>query len=145
LIVTGIGPCSPILGRLIDQTAFFCKILADFSPRLLAMTRGAGVALWQVSIKHLVSRIYRWTATSCRRSCQKEAVRPRDRRELGRSTQTVFALGTRRVSGLTIINRSSMNYLSRRILNSTREDARIGGQPGALRLPATDGHPAARG
>ena len=44
----------------------------------------------------------------------KKAVRPRHRRELGRWTQTVFALSTRRVSGLTMINRSTMNYRSRR-------------------------------
>jgi HTH-like domain len=44
----------------------------------------------------------------------KKAVRPRHRRELGRWTQTVFALSTRRVSGLMMINRSTMNYRSRR-------------------------------
>ena len=43
-----------------------------------------------------------------------KAVRPHDRRELGRWTQTVFALSTRRVSGLMMINRSAMNYRSRR-------------------------------
>ena len=41
-------------------------------------------------------------------------MRPRHRRELGRWTQTVFALSTRRVSGLMMINRSTMNYRSRR-------------------------------
>lgn len=44
----------------------------------------------------------------------KKAVRPGHRRELGRWTQTVFALSTRRVSGLMMINRSTMNYRSRR-------------------------------
>jgi putative transposase len=44
----------------------------------------------------------------------KKAVRPRHRRELGRWTQTVFALSTRRVSGLMMINRSTMNHKSRR-------------------------------
>jgi hypothetical protein len=46
--------------------------------------------------------------------CAKKAVRPRHRRELGRWTRTVFALSTRRVSGLIMINRSTMNYRSRR-------------------------------
>jgi len=41
-------------------------------------------------------------------------VRPRHRRELGRWTQTVFALSTRQVSGLMMINRSTMNYPSQR-------------------------------
>ena len=41
-------------------------------------------------------------------------MRPRHRRELGRWTQTVFGLSTRRVSGLMMINRSTMNYRSRR-------------------------------
>ena len=43
-----------------------------------------------------------------------KALRPRHRRELGRWTQTVFALSTRRVSGLMMINCSTMNYWSRR-------------------------------
>ena len=59
------------------------------------------------------SRIFRWTATSAGDRAKK-AVRPRHRRELGRRTQTVFALSTRRVSGLMMINRSTMNYRSRR-------------------------------
>ena len=41
-------------------------------------------------------------------------MRPRHRGELGRWTQTAFALSTRRVSGLMMINRSTMNYRSRR-------------------------------
>src|SRR5271156_2493970 len=44
----------------------------------------------------------------------KKAVRPSHRRELGRWTQTVFAQSTRRVSGLMMINRSTMNHQSRR-------------------------------
>src|SRR5208283_4427733 len=44
----------------------------------------------------------------------KKAVRPRHRRELGRWTQPVFALSTRRVSGLMMLNRATMNYQSRR-------------------------------
>jgi len=44
----------------------------------------------------------------------KKAVRPRHRRELGRWTQTAFAVSTRRVAGLMMINRSTMTYLSRR-------------------------------
>jgi len=43
----------------------------------------------------------------------KKALRPRQRRELGRWTQTVFALSMRRVSGLMMINRSTMNYRRR--------------------------------
>jgi hypothetical protein len=42
-----------------------------------------------------------------------KTVRPRHRRELGRWTQTVFALSTRRMSGL-MINRSTMNNRGRR-------------------------------
>jgi putative transposase len=49
----------------------------------------------------------------------KKAVRPRHRRELGRWTQTVFALSTRRVSELMMINRSTMNYRSG-VIRSTR-------------------------
>jgi putative transposase len=39
-------------------------------------------------------------------------VRPRHRRELGRWTQTAFAVSTRRVAGLMLINRSTMTYQS---------------------------------
>jgi hypothetical protein len=68
-------------------------------------------------------------------------VRTRHRRELGRRTQTVFALSTRRVSGLMMINRSTMNYRSRRDpQHALRVRMReLGGEPGALRLPASDG------
>jgi putative transposase len=44
----------------------------------------------------------------------KKAVRPRHRRELGRWTQTAFAVSTRRLAGLMPINRSTMTYQSRR-------------------------------
>jgi hypothetical protein len=41
-------------------------------------------------------------------------VRPRQRRELGRWTQTVFALSTRRVAGLMLLDRSTLCYKRRR-------------------------------
>jgi putative transposase len=41
-------------------------------------------------------------------------VRPRQRRELGRWSQTVFALSTRRVAGLMLLDRSTLCYKSRR-------------------------------
>src|SRR6202042_1034760 len=46
--------------------------------------------------------------------CPKKAVRPRQRRELGRWTQAAFAVSTRRVAGLMLIDRSTMSYRSRR-------------------------------
>ena len=95
-------------------------------------------------LKHW-SRICRWTGTSCRRSCKKSC-RPRHRRELGRWTQTVFALSTRRVSGLMMINRSTMNHQSRRI-RSTRCGCGCASwrRAGCVRLSTPDGAAQARG
>jgi transposase-like protein len=44
----------------------------------------------------------------------KKAGRPRHRRELGQWTQAVFSVSTRRVSGLMMVNRATMNYRRRR-------------------------------
>jgi hypothetical protein len=78
-------------------------------------------------------------------------MRPRHRRELGRWTQTVFALSTRRVSGLMMINFVAVRLLDGRwfrvltvVDQFTREcllllvDSSLTGQKGGLGTVAGD-------